>query len=419
MTAGVIVDEVEEVLTIEEGQVDDLPAAAPDVDRGDRQDRRPPDRPAQHRRHLRRARPDGPGRRLGTDGCRNRLTGSSSPTTRAFMRQVLTSRSRAGGASTSWASAADGDEALALCREPRPDVLSLDLAMPGRDGIGRAARAAREQVADRPWSSSRRSRPLTAPVPWTPWPRAPSSSCQARARRVPVATSPRSSAQKVALAAAVRAAPRPVQATPPCAAHAPHAARRRAQRHQQLVRHRLLDRRAAGARRAAAQAARAARGRHAHRPAHAAGLHRARWRSGSTARRAARARGARRRDDRAGQAPCSPPAAATCRLDGGGTAELSDECAGRRPAPARRPDDRRRGRRSTATACCSSCSPAWARTGSRARARCSAPAAASSPRPSRTCTVYGMPRAIAEAGLADAIIALHDLPAAIAAEAGR
>jgi two-component system chemotaxis response regulator CheB len=32
--------------------------------------------------------------------------------------------------------ACDGDEALALCRAHRPDVLSLDLAMPGRDGIG-------------------------------------------------------------------------------------------------------------------------------------------------------------------------------------------------------------------------------------------------------------------------------------------
>jgi two-component system, chemotaxis family, protein-glutamate methylesterase/glutaminase len=32
--------------------------------------------------------------------------------------------------------AADGDEALALCRRHRPDVLTLDLAMPGRGGLG-------------------------------------------------------------------------------------------------------------------------------------------------------------------------------------------------------------------------------------------------------------------------------------------
>jgi two-component system chemotaxis response regulator CheB len=34
-----------------------------------------------------------------------------------------------------------------------------------------------------------------------------------------------------------------------------------------------------------------------------------------------------------------------------------------------------------------------------------------------TCTVYGMPRAIAEAGLADEVLELGDLPAAIAREA--
>jgi two-component system chemotaxis response regulator CheB len=35
-----------------------------------------------------------------------------------------------------------------------------------------------------------------------------------------------------------------------------------------------------------------------------------------------------------------------------------------------------------------------------------------------TCTVYGMPRAVAEAGLADVVLPLDDLPAAIAREAG-
>jgi two-component system chemotaxis response regulator CheB len=43
------------------------------------------------------------------------------------------------------ATAADGDEALAACNEHRPDALTLDLAMPGMDGIGvlRALRAGR------------------------------------------------------------------------------------------------------------------------------------------------------------------------------------------------------------------------------------------------------------------------------------
>ena len=35
-----------------------------------------------------------------------------------------------------------------------------------------------------------------------------------------------------------------------------------------------------------------------------------------------------------------------------------------------------------------------------------------------TCTVYGMPRAVAEAGLADEVLPLDQLPAAIAREAG-
>jgi two-component system, chemotaxis family, protein-glutamate methylesterase/glutaminase len=45
------------------------------------------------------------------------------------------------------ATAADGDEALAACSEHRPDALTLDLAMPGMDGIGvlRALRAGKAQ----------------------------------------------------------------------------------------------------------------------------------------------------------------------------------------------------------------------------------------------------------------------------------
>jgi two-component system chemotaxis response regulator CheB len=35
-----------------------------------------------------------------------------------------------------------------------------------------------------------------------------------------------------------------------------------------------------------------------------------------------------------------------------------------------------------------------------------------------TCTVYGMPRAVVEAGLADVVAPLHELPAALAQEVG-
>jgi len=52
-----------------------------------------------------------------------------------FMRRLLRQALETAGVSVV-GEAADGDEALALCRRHRPDVLTLDLAMPGRDGIG-------------------------------------------------------------------------------------------------------------------------------------------------------------------------------------------------------------------------------------------------------------------------------------------
>jgi two-component system chemotaxis response regulator CheB len=53
----------------------------------------------------------------------------------ALMRTVLSDALTAAGIDVV-AVAADGDEALARCQELSPDVLSLDLAMPGRDGVG-------------------------------------------------------------------------------------------------------------------------------------------------------------------------------------------------------------------------------------------------------------------------------------------
>jgi two-component system, chemotaxis family, protein-glutamate methylesterase/glutaminase len=59
-----------------------------------------------------------------------------------FMRSVLGGALSAAGFDVV-ATASDGDEALARCRELRPDAMTLDLAMPGLDGIGvlRAMRA--------------------------------------------------------------------------------------------------------------------------------------------------------------------------------------------------------------------------------------------------------------------------------------
>ena len=66
----------------------------------------------------------------------------------AFMRHVLTSALRADDTEIVGV-AADGDQALELCERERPDVLSLDLAMPGRDGIG-VLRGLRERHLDVP-----------------------------------------------------------------------------------------------------------------------------------------------------------------------------------------------------------------------------------------------------------------------------
>jgi two-component system chemotaxis response regulator CheB len=52
----------------------------------------------------------------------------------ALMRSVLSAALREAGIDVI-GQARDGDEALALCERLAPDVLSLDLAMPGRDGV--------------------------------------------------------------------------------------------------------------------------------------------------------------------------------------------------------------------------------------------------------------------------------------------
>jgi two-component system, chemotaxis family, protein-glutamate methylesterase/glutaminase len=53
----------------------------------------------------------------------------------AFMRRLISDALTERGAQVVGVGR-NGDEALALCAQHRPDVLSLDLAMPGKDGIG-------------------------------------------------------------------------------------------------------------------------------------------------------------------------------------------------------------------------------------------------------------------------------------------
>lgn len=52
-----------------------------------------------------------------------------------FMRRLLSTALERNGFEIV-GTAADGDEALELCRRHRPDAMTLDLAMPGKDGIG-------------------------------------------------------------------------------------------------------------------------------------------------------------------------------------------------------------------------------------------------------------------------------------------
>jgi two-component system chemotaxis response regulator CheB len=53
----------------------------------------------------------------------------------AMMRAIVTTSLTAAGVEVVGA-AANGDQALALCERRRPDAMTLDLAMPGMDGIG-------------------------------------------------------------------------------------------------------------------------------------------------------------------------------------------------------------------------------------------------------------------------------------------
>ena len=61
----------------------------------------------------------------------------------AMMRAIVTNSLKQAGVEVVGA-AANGDEALALCERVRPDAMTLDLAMPGLDGIG-VLRALRNQ----------------------------------------------------------------------------------------------------------------------------------------------------------------------------------------------------------------------------------------------------------------------------------
>ena len=110
--------------------------------------------------------------------------------------------------------AADGDEALALYRELRPDAMTLDLAMPGLDGIG-VLRALRGE---------RSSLPVVVVSRLLAGPRRPRRRRARRGRLRPGAPSPSSASRWSTFAEPRR---RCARRSPPAAAAAAPRARRR------------------------------------------------------------------------------------------------------------------------------------------------------------------------------------------------
>src|SRR3954465_8253057 len=213
-----------------------------------------------------------------------------------LMRRVLTHALTAAGFEVV-GQAKDGDEALELCRRLRPDTMTLDLHMPGMDGIGvlrelkrpgapsipvivvsafspahgaRAVDALSEGAFDLVAKPGAGDALSTFVAELSEKVRAAAGSLRRRIVRPAPAPAP-----------AAAAGP-PPPAGPPCG--------RRRGRLQAARLHRLLHGRPGRARAARAAAARPPRRRHRDRPAHAGGLHHL---AGRPARQGLRARGRR------------------------------------------------------------------------------------------------------------------------------
>ena len=327
----------------------------------------------------------------------------------ALMRRIVTDSLERGGVEVV-GSAANGDEALALCERERPDAMTLDLTMPGLDGIDVLRALRRAASAERARSSSsRRSRPPTAPAPSTRWPRAPLSSSPSRTA-APERSTPSSESllSKVAGAAHRLRRRQPARGRPvplaPARRRSTPGARRRARR-RGAGRECRRDR----------HARRAARARSPSccpscpSPLGAGTLIVQHMPAGFTASLAARldrasalsvreAGGGERLDPRVALVA---PGGRHLRLATTAALRLTDEDAARRPAPARRPADRRRRPAASASSWCSSCLPGWATTACAAPSEVRRRGGRILVEAEETCTVYGMPRAIAEAHLAD------------------
>ena len=334
------------------------------------------------------------------------------------MRRLLAARSEQPGFDVVGAGS-DGDEALALCARQRPDVMTLDLAMPGLDGID-VLRAPAQRRARRP--GRRRLRLLAGPR--RPRRRRarrgrlrprPQARRRRAVRRPSPTSSPRSAAAPRPPHAGVRAAALAAATPPRPATPAPARPRRRSPARTGTPAALVVIACSTGGPRALAELVPALPSPLGagtlivqHMPP---GLHRLARRAPRPASRACTSREA------AGGDPLEPgvallaPGGTHLRLDGD-----------------RRVAARRRRRRSAACARApTSRSPTpprvWASAsllvvltgmgsdGLEGARPCSAAGGRVLVEADVTCTVYGMPRAVAEAGLADVVAA--------AARAGR
>ena len=317
------------------------------------------------------------------------------------------------------ATAADGDEALAACNEHRPDALTLDLHMPGLDGLGvlRALRAGKAEpvpvVVVSAFSPAHGARAVDAlaegAIDLVAKPAMGESMADFTAelaRKVGDAAEAGKARTRRPRRRGARRSGRPASSL----------ARPRT-RHAQGRPDRVLDRRPEGARRADPPAPRAARHRLADRPAHAGRLHRV---AGHPPRQRVEAAGQRGRGRRGAgpQASCYlAPGGAHLRMGADGRVRLSDDApmGGLRP----RAD-------LTIADAAKLFGPAlvlvvltgMGKDGLEGARAVKAAGGRVLVEAESTCVVYGMPRAVAEAGLADEILPLHELPAAIAREAG-
>jgi two-component system chemotaxis response regulator CheB len=340
----------------------------------------------------------------------------------SFMRRLLTQSLREAGFEVV-GEAADGDEALALYRELRPDAMTLDLAMPGMDGIG-VLRGLRAFAGG---STSSPAIPVVVVSAFSPAHGARAVDALAEgafdlvakpAFGEPLEQFVAALREKVTAAAAASWAGAAVRTEAPSRGHG--GARSRARRSRAATQRVVVIATSTGGPRALAELVPALPS-----PLGAGGLIVQHMPAGFTASLAQRLdRGSRLAVVEAqGGEPLRPdtlllaPGGSHLRLGDDGVARLSDEAAigGLRPRADLTIQDAARLYRERLLLVVMT---GMGKDGLDGARQVHAHGGRVLAEAESTCTVYGMPRAIVEAGLADEVVPLGELAAAIAAEVG-